>query len=141
MKVLTIFGFICFCFLNVYAETIVVGGKPYDVQPTELLKCGEDVSSPDFAALSTLLSLSQKTGEGTWKAACEAGVQNSCTPEDIKKAGLKAVFSTIRKYPSALSNPTCKIGREDCEKRCLNTKVFDEKVCVIECNQYETWNP
>lgn len=122
------------------AETIVVGGKPYEVKPTELKVCGSP-GSPEYAAVVFLIDFAQSNGEHTYEAACKVGIQTVCTPEATKRFGVQQIFSFIRQYPSGLRNQGCKSLRDNCEKRCKDSKQFDDVECVIECNQYESWNP
>jgi hypothetical protein len=120
-------------------ETIVIGGKPYEIKPTELKTCGSQ-GSPEYAATTFLIEFAQSNGEKIYETACKAGIQEKCTKFDVKKFGIEQVFQFIRQYPSGTSNAGCKALRSECEDRCSKTALFDEKTCLIECNQYETWN-
>ncbi|MBK9321590.1 MAG: hypothetical protein IPM97_01300 [Bdellovibrionaceae bacterium] len=117
---------------------IILNGKPFTFQPVDVPTCGE-LNSPQQAAAMFALTFAQSNGENTWASACKAGIQTKCTQEDIKRFGLQMVFDLMRKYESGLSNPACKQIRKECEDRCMASKFFDERSCMIECNQYETW--
>ncbi|MBL7544323.1 MAG: hypothetical protein JNL11_10920 [Bdellovibrionaceae bacterium] len=117
---------------------IIINGKPFNFQPMDIPTCGE-VNSSQQAAAMFALNFTQSNGESAWISACKAGVQTKCTSDDIKKFGIQMIFDLVRKYESGLSNAACKLIRKECEDRCVASKFFDERACLIECNQYETW--
>jgi len=119
-------------------DVIILNGKPFSFQPMDIPTCGE-LNSPQQTAAMFALNFAQSNGENTWAAACKAGIQTKCTSDDIKRFGIQMIFDLMRKYESGLSNAACKQVRKECEDRCVASKFFDERSCMIECNQYETW--
>lgn len=130
--------------------TLVVDGKLYDVKEAELSDCS---TSPELAAMKLLLNAAYGTGTYFAESACKINCNQQAAHGDcdtfcatdptqvatIKKAGLAALFSTVRNYPPAHKNESCAQGRAVCEEKCAISGIFDEKRCTIECNQYETY--
>lgn len=121
-----------------FADILVVGGKPYEIKAATLKVCGE-TGSPEQAAAIFNISIAQSGGEKIYATACQVNGKD-CSPQAVKKFGIDQVFQAIRSYPSIYSESNCKELRADCENRCIATKVYSEKTCIIECNQYEIWN-
>lgn len=122
-----------------FGDTLVVNGKHYNIRPSTPNICGQS-GSPELAAAQMSLSLSQKMAENTYMASCQVDPSKDCSQQKIKQFGLNSLFTFIRSYPSISRNNGCQELRTTCENLCVETKIYSEKICMIECNQYETWN-
>jgi len=125
--------------INAFSINMIFEGKPYNAMPANAPTCGDEVSGPEYTAAKFAINLAQGLGEKTMEAACKAA-QKNCAPDEIKKVGIEALFKTIREYPPRTKSAACRELRKDCENTCKSSKLFDEQDCLIECNQYETWN-
>ncbi|MGZ5279685.1 MAG: hypothetical protein ACXWC9_07080 [Pseudobdellovibrionaceae bacterium] len=121
------------------AASLVFMGKPYQVTPVESPKCGTP-GGPEYTAATFILNSAQGLGEKMYTAKCQAESDSNCTSEGAKKSGIDLVFTTIRQYRSATTDAGCKELRSFCENNCKATKTYSDQDCLIECNQYETWN-
>lgn len=123
-----------------HAENILVVGKDaYSVTPKELNKCGEP-GDPVYAAAKFAILGATSIGEGIYDSACKANNSKNCTSEERSKFGVEVLFKTIRLYPSRFTSDACKQLRQMCIDTCTKNKSFDNETCLIECNQYETYN-
>lgn len=126
--------------------TLVIDGKPFQVQEAELPDCS---SEPELVAMKLAVHVAYSGGVTFAEAAClaqctQADCESFCktNPEQVlanHKTGLAAVFSTIRRYPPYFKNDFCAQGRQLCEDKCNTVAALDEKRCSSECNQYERY--
>ena len=104
-----------------YAEnvTLVIDGKPFQVQETDLPDCS---SAPELSAMKFAMDLAYKAGVSFAEAACQAQcTQTDCetfcktNPEQVlanHKKGQVAAFSTVRHYPPYFKSGFCAQGRK-----------------------------
>lgn len=101
----------------------IINGNKYSLLAEEKSTCGSDINGPEYVANLFLM-----------RAA--ANIWQDLIPD--KKP--TTLFSFIRRYPSRFSSPTCESLRNECAKECAKSKATTPEECLIECNQYETWN-
>lgn len=132
---------VCICFLlsPAYADVAVVNGQPFDLVPSKVKDCGP-AGSPEHRADVAILSFSIGNGKSAAKALCAAGESKFCNSDTQSRFALALLFKTIRTYPSQFRSSGCKDLRAECASFCSIEKVLSNEECVIECNQYESWN-
>ena len=120
-------------------DVLILAGKPYKVEQTELSVCGE-VGGPEHIAALFMVNSAKGIGESVADASCKAGKVEFCSEEAKTKFWVGLLFKQIRRYPSQFRSSGCLDLRKKCENLCETSKIFSKEVCQIECNQYESYN-
>ncbi|MCB0355482.1 MAG: hypothetical protein KDD40_00655 [Bdellovibrionales bacterium] len=119
--------------------TLVIDGKPYIVSEKELRSCGHK-DSPEFNAAEFGLIFARQNGEEVFDLACTSKAIKDCNQEAKVKFGLQQMFAIIRSFPSSFHSESCQVLRNKCTQSCIEANVYEKDVCLIECNQYESYN-
>jgi len=124
----------------VLANLVVVDNKAYSLKEVEKKQCGE-IGGPLFAAESFLLDATYKLGLEFSMAQCSAGEVRHCDSQSQKKYALRSLFKLVRQYPPAHRAVGCRELRiKGCTNVCQKERVYSDEHCLIECNQYESYN-
>ena len=81
----------------------------------------------------TNLDFTQRFGESTAMAMCKV-TPKYCSSRERKRFGVLQVFHFVSKLPSRDHSKSCEQLRDECEVRCLETKVFFENEFHERCN-------
>ena len=99
------------------------------------LECGEPGSAGLFGNL-VVMDIAQRNGEKTADALCPL-VPKYCEPRARVKYGVEQVFALVRKYSGRISSPGCAVLRDECRKRCENSREYEDDTCRVECERVE----
>ncbi|MGE3759482.1 MAG: hypothetical protein AB7H97_17085 [Pseudobdellovibrionaceae bacterium] len=121
------------------ANVAVVEGKAYELHPVAKQKCG-NLGSSELIADKTILAFAKKNGIATAEALCVGGTEKYCSKSAQIEFGLQLMFKAVRPYPSRFTSEGCKELREECTALCAIENTPTKQDCMIECNQYESWN-
>ncbi len=126
--------------------TLIIDRNVYTVSPTEKAQCGTPGDGAYEASKFEILA-ARRIGESIYVGSCQAQCEDdsckkNCETSSKKfEAGLKTLFAGVRKYPSRYSSKACLAFRDLCIEECRKASVVADERCLIECNQYESYNP
>lgn len=122
------------------ANIVVVNNKAFKLAPIEKKLCGEK-DGPVFAAELFLMFSTHGLGLKFSQAQCSAGVIKHCNSQYQKKYALKSLFNFMRQYPPTYHSIGCRdLRAKGCTDICMRENVYSDEYCLIECNQYESYN-
>jgi hypothetical protein len=126
--------------LSGFTNVVVIDKKAFKLTPIGKKICGVK-GGPVFTAERLLMDMTFNLGINFSQAQCGIGVESLCNQKNQKKYALKSLFNFTRQFPPSYKSEQCKELRKlGCTDICINERIYNEEHCLIECNQYESYN-
>jgi hypothetical protein len=134
------FLIILFFSMQVYgAGNLVLNGNVYTLKQKDKKNCGV-LGSPEYLGHRATIRIAFDTFLLTAESMCHANPPELCDKIKQVEFALNGLFTVIREFPSKYRSQACDELRKFCIEKCEQVKLLPIEDCLIQCNQYETYN-